>query len=406
MAAVGSADGRADGGDFVFRLEGGDVELAVLGQRVQQRRGRRDRVGAEEHRQVGQLRAGDQAERQRLGAGDGAVEAGCRLHRIDVEPVQAVADFGGLAEGMTSIERRDVGVRQHRVLGELGLQPVNQRGAVAVEHPQRQTQRPHVLAADRLLVAKPERLDRVDGELGDVERQQLVARQAAVFQRVGSVAGLGEVAGVELAAVGDDHAALAQRAEVNLERRRVHRHQHVDLVARGLDVARAEVDLEGRHTEQGAGGRPDFGREVREGREIVAGQRGGQGELPAGQLHAVAGVACETNDDRVRVLNRVAVGDVFQCRCHARLFIHPVRVCASFRTISPVRLPYGLTGRPANKNCCAPRQGQIVERAWAPPALLSCLPGSPAVRNGSNRRGMAGRHRADIVAVAAAHHRT
>ena len=38
---------------------------------------------------------------------------------------------------------------------------------------------------------------------------------------------------------------------------------------------------------------------VGEGREVVAGQRGRQGELPAGQLHAVAAVAGEADDDRL-----------------------------------------------------------------------------------------------------------
>ncbi len=42
---------------------------------VQQRACRSDRVGAEEHRQVGELRSGDEAQRQRFRAGDGTVEA-------------------------------------------------------------------------------------------------------------------------------------------------------------------------------------------------------------------------------------------------------------------------------------------------------------------------------------------
>ncbi len=44
----------------------------------------RDRIAAEEHRQPGQLRARDEPERDRLGAGDGAVEAGLGRRGVDM----------------------------------------------------------------------------------------------------------------------------------------------------------------------------------------------------------------------------------------------------------------------------------------------------------------------------------
>src|ERR1700756_4833346 len=52
---VGSADRGADAADLVFGLEGDDVEVLVLGQLVQDVRGRRDRVTAEHHGNLGQL---------------------------------------------------------------------------------------------------------------------------------------------------------------------------------------------------------------------------------------------------------------------------------------------------------------------------------------------------------------
>ena len=88
-----------------------------------------------------------------------------------------------------------------------------------------------------------------------------------------------------------------KRVGVHLERRRVHRDQHVGLVAGGLDRGRAEIDLEGRDAEGRALRRADLGGEIGEGREVVAGKRGRQRELPAGQLHAVAAVAGEADDD-------------------------------------------------------------------------------------------------------------
>ena len=61
---------------------------------------------------------------------------------------------------------------------------------------------------------------------------------------------------------------------------------------------RAEIDLEGGDAERRALRRADFGGEIGEGRKVVAGERGRQGELAAGQLHAVAAVAGEADDHR------------------------------------------------------------------------------------------------------------
>src|SRR6185312_7991840 len=65
------------------------------------------------------------------------------------------------------------------------------------------------------------------------------------------------------------------------------------------DRAGAEIDLEGGDTEGRALGRADFGREVGEGRKVVPGERGRQRELTAGELHAVAAIAGEADDDRL-----------------------------------------------------------------------------------------------------------
>jgi hypothetical protein len=199
---------------------------------------------------------------------------------------------------MAGVERGDVGFGQHRGLGELGVQPVDQRLAVAVEHPQGKAQRPHVLAAQRFLVAKAERLDRFERQRRNVERQKLPLFEAAVLERVLVVLRLFKVALVELAGVRDDQAAGLQLADVGLQRGRVHRHQHVGRVARGFDLGRSEIDLERGNAEQRALRRADFGRKVRERRQIVARQRGRQRELTAGKLHPVAGIAREAHDDR------------------------------------------------------------------------------------------------------------
>jgi hypothetical protein len=79
------------------------------------------------------------------------------------------ADLRRLAISMAGVQRRDIRLGKLRRLGELGLQPLLDRRAVAVEHPEREAQRPHVLAAQRLLVAEAERLHRIQRQLADVE---------------------------------------------------------------------------------------------------------------------------------------------------------------------------------------------------------------------------------------------
>ena len=159
---------------------------------------------------AGQLAARDQAERQRFGAGDGAVEARLGRRRGDMVLLERRAHLDRLAIGMAGVQRGDVGLGELGRLGELGLEPVDDRLAVAVEHPQREAQRPHVLAAQRFLVAEAERLHGIERQLRDVEVDDLPFGEAAVLERVLLVARLGEVARRELAFVGDDQAAFAQ----------------------------------------------------------------------------------------------------------------------------------------------------------------------------------------------------
>src|SRR3546814_16853481 len=83
LARIGGADRGRDRGDLVFRLEGRDAEFLQPRQMVEDRRGRRDRIAAEEHLDVGELRARDQPEGDRFRAGDGALEP--RLDRRSEE---------------------------------------------------------------------------------------------------------------------------------------------------------------------------------------------------------------------------------------------------------------------------------------------------------------------------------
>ena len=141
-------------------------------------------------------------------------------------------------------------------------------------HPRQQAEREHVLGARGVLAGQAELLDRLDGHPGQVDAGARRTRRATVvLERVGGVAGLGQVARGEVVGVDDDRGALGQVAEVGLQRGRVHRDQHVGGVAGREDVVVGEVDLERRDAGQGALGRPDLGREVRQRREVVAERR-------------------------------------------------------------------------------------------------------------------------------------
>src|SRR3546814_9942870 len=76
------------------------------------------------------------------------------------------------------VRRREIGR-----LREFRIEPVDERLAIAVEHPEREPQRPHILAAQRLLVTESEGFHRVHRQLADVELQKLPFGETTVVER-------------------------------------------------------------------------------------------------------------------------------------------------------------------------------------------------------------------------------
>ena len=191
---------------------------------------------------------------------------------------------------------RDVGGGELGAALEALLEPADRGRPVALEHPVDQAQRVEVLAAQ--LVARGEAAV-AGGGLGvgrDIDLDHPVAVEGAVLARVRGEVGLAQAALVEAALVEDHHATGLQLRQIDLQGGGVEGHQHVGTVAHGVDVPGAEIDLEGRDAEGRADRCADLGREVGEGLEVVAGQCRRQGELRAGQLHAVAAVTREADD--------------------------------------------------------------------------------------------------------------
>ena len=132
--------------------------------------------------------------------------------------------------------------------------------------------------------------------------------ERAVLERVRLVPRLLEVPVVEGIRVGDHGPALGEVADIHLERRRVHRHEDVRLVARRQDVVVGEVDLEARDAGQRACWRTDLCREVGQRREVVPEEGRLARETITRELHPVAGVAGEPDHDPFEVLDGLRRG--------------------------------------------------------------------------------------------------
>ena len=196
---------------------------------------------------------------------------------------------------MAGIQGRQVGVAHRFVAGELGLNPV--RGAVPglIEHPQHQPKRPEVLAAGGVLGAQAEGLDRLQGEMGDVDAANLVGVQAAVLKGVGGEVGAFEALRGEGAFVNDDQRCRRQVRQVDDQGRRIEGEQHVRRIPRRGDPFAAELNLKGGNAVPCAGRRTDLRRKVRQGGQVMPGQGRSDGELLPLQLDAVPGVPGEAH---------------------------------------------------------------------------------------------------------------
>ena len=213
-----------------------------------------------------------------------------------------VEDLGRLAERVAGLEGPLVRLGDDGSLPELVVDPADRPVGVPAVQPEHDPEGEEVLRQVLLLARHVEPVERPLVERRDRDLEERVLLERAVGQRVRRVAGLVEVLLGERVAVDDERAARRQVADVGLEGRRVHRDEHVRLVARRVDVARAETDLEAGDTGQRSGRRADLGREVGQRADVVAVDGRGPGELGPGQLHPIARIAGEADRDAVELL--------------------------------------------------------------------------------------------------------
>ena len=152
------------------------------------------------------------------------------------------------------------------------------------------------LQRSTLLLSRPKILQRGAGELGQFDGEEAIAVERMVFQRIRGHLRLAQIGFAEVIQVDDQNAVGLQVREIHFQRGGIHGDQRVHAVARRIDIARGEMDLESADAGQRARRGANFSREVGKRGEIVAVQRDGIGELASGDLHAVAGIAAEADD--------------------------------------------------------------------------------------------------------------
>ena len=109
-----------------------------------------------------------------------------------------------------------------------------------------------------------------------------VTGQRAVLERVRLIGGVLQVFFGEFVGVDDQCPAFFEVGQVHFQGRRVHRHQHVGLVARRPDIVTGEIQLKTADPRQAAGGRANFSRKIRQRGDVIPDDGRRIGELGSG----------------------------------------------------------------------------------------------------------------------------
>ena len=199
------------------------------------------------------------------------------------------------------MQRLDVCIAHRRLLFEAASNPVFDGPEFTVEHPEQHAERIEILAATTLGLAQAEFLDGLEIEMANIRRDYLEIVERAVLAGIAVIARLRQVTCRKGIVVDNDKSAPVEQRQADLEGSRIERHEDLRRVAGCRDRSAAEINLVGGYAEGRPHGRPDLGREVREGRKIGAGQRRRGRELRPHELDAIARVTRKTDDDRVYV---------------------------------------------------------------------------------------------------------
>jgi hypothetical protein len=123
------------------------------------------------------------------------------------------------------------------------------------------------------------------------------ARQIRVVERIVDISGLLQVICGEGVPVDYQLTTWSEARQIDLERGRVHRHEHVRPVACCVNFFRSEAELKGGNTGDRTDRRPYLRRVVGLGVHVVAVNGRRSCELRARELHTVAGIAGKDDGD-------------------------------------------------------------------------------------------------------------
>ena len=274
----------------------------MFGQFFENHRGRRDGVGTAEERQPRFFGGGHQSPCR----GDVAVDrtVGAFFERRGRHRV-GVGELVGIGrEIITGVDRPFVGFGDDRILAcEFRVEVLLGVLLRSMEKIEADAQREHVFALDHRLVVQLHFFEGFARHGRDVGHDEVVPLQSQFRHRiVGRETGLAQIGFRERIAVDNDRRFRFEPPAVGFQRRGVHRYQHVAVVARVDDAPCAEMDLKARYAGYGSLRRANLGGVVGKGRDAVAHERRGVGEKCTRELHSVARIAGEADDDILKLL--------------------------------------------------------------------------------------------------------
>ena len=302
VAGIGGTDRGADAGDLILGLHRLHAQILALGQLFEDDRRRRNGIRTAEERQTGLLGSGAEAPCRSHVAVDrtiGSLFQLCRSHRIGVGELVCVGRIV-----VTGVDSALVGLGHERIfLSELALQVLFSMVFGTVVYPEADAQCKHVLALDHRFVVKLHVGQRLAGHGRDVGRHDIIVRQSKLLDRIERCeARLADVILGKRVAVEDDRRTRFEPLAIGLQRRGVHRNQHVAVIARVVDAIRTEMHLKARYARYRTLRSANLGRIVGERRNAVAQQSRCVRKECTRKLHAVARIARKTNHDILQLL--------------------------------------------------------------------------------------------------------
>ena len=159
-------------------------------------------------------------------------------------------------------------------------------------------ERKHIFALNDCLIVKPRILQCLFCHRGNIGSEDIEILNAEFFEGVRCFeARPCNALVVERVAINDDGCILFEPHHIGFERSGIHRNQRIAIITGGEHTAAAEVNLKTGNTSDSALWRTDFGRVIGEGGDTVTKKSGGVREQSACELHTIARVARETDNN-------------------------------------------------------------------------------------------------------------